>query len=93
MIGWIKRRKWHLLIGLALIAVLAIIAARAKGHQVMVAEAFEGPLTLRIAASGVVDVESSDLAFQAGGKIVKLYVQEGDSVSATDLLARLSMST
>ncbi len=56
----------------------------------MVAEAQTGPLYLRIAASGLVENDSADLAFQAGGKIVRLYVREGDRVAATDLLARAS---
>ncbi|UCC67571.1 MAG: efflux RND transporter periplasmic adaptor subunit [Armatimonadota bacterium] len=90
MIDWIKRHRWFLLVAGVLIAVLVITRAAGRHPRVMVAEARTGPLYLRIAASGLVENDSADLAFQAGGKIVRLYVREGDRVAATDLLARAS---
>jgi HlyD family secretion protein len=43
---------------------------------------------LRIAASGLVEAESDDLAFKGQGKLVTLYVREGDRASSGQLLAR-----
>lgn len=90
MANWIRRHKWYLII--AAIVFIAIAVARVAGSrpEVMVAEAQAGPLYLRIAASGLVENDSADLAFRAGGKIARLYAQEGDRVAATDLLARAS---
>jgi len=90
MANWIRRYRWYLII--AAIVLLALVVARIAGSrpEVMVAEAHAGPLHLRIAASGLVENDSADLAFRAGGKIARLYAQEGDRVAATDLLARAS---
>ncbi len=90
MTQWIRRRRWYLLAAIVLIALAAIVLARGGRPEVATAEARVGPLYLRIAASGLVENESADLAFQAGGKMVRLYVREGDRVAATDLLARAS---
>jgi multidrug efflux pump subunit AcrA (membrane-fusion protein) len=90
MISWAKRRKWYLLIVAALLALIALARARSSRPEVTVAQARTGPLYLRIAASGLVENDSADLAFQAGGEIAELYVREGDRVAATDLLARAS---
>jgi len=90
MIAWVIRHRWHLLLVALLVAAMAIVRARASRHEVFVSEAYSGPLHLRIAASGLVENDSTDLAFQVGGEVVRLYVQEGDAVRATDLLARLS---
>jgi multidrug efflux pump subunit AcrA (membrane-fusion protein) len=90
MANWIRRHKWFLII--AAIVLVALAAARVARSRpvVMAAEAQAGPLYLRIAASGLVENDSADLAFQAGGKIARLYAQEGDRVAGTDLLARAS---
>ena len=90
MISWTKRRKWYLLAIAALLAPIAIARARSSRPEVAVAQARTGSLYLQIAASGLVENDSADLAFQAGGKIASLYVREGDRVAATDLLARAS---
>ncbi len=90
MTEWIKRRKWYILVVAILLGVSVAGWHGARGHEVRVAEAYAGPLELRIAASGMVEQDSSDLAFQSAGEIVNLYVAEGDSVHKSDLLARLA---
>ncbi|HEY9745477.1 MAG TPA: biotin/lipoyl-binding protein, partial [Oculatellaceae cyanobacterium] len=45
----------------------------------------QGVLTLY----GNVDIRQVDLGFQVGGRIIKLYVEEGDSVKAGSLLGEL----
>ena len=90
MIAWVIRHRWHLLLVALLVAAMAIVWARASRHEVFVSKSYSGPLHLRIAASGLVENDSTDLAFQVGGEVVRLYVQEGDAVRGTDLLARLS---
>lgn len=90
MADWIGQHKWYVLIGAAVVALVVIARVARSRPEVMVAEARTGPLYLRIAASGLVENDSADLAFQAGGKIARLYAEEGDRVAATDLLARAS---
>jgi len=90
MTNWTKQHRWYVLIAAVVVALLVITRVARSRPEVMVAEAHTGPLYLRIAASGLIENDSADLAFQAGGKIVRLYVREGDRVAATDLLARAS---
>lgn len=78
--------------GAAAVVVVALIAAahvRGRIPEVSVAEAQVGAMTLRIAASGLVEADSADLSFQGAGRIAEVYVQEGDRFARTDLLARL----
>ncbi len=89
MIEWTKRRKWLIAIVAAVLVVLVVLVARRGGHQVMVTKASVGSLNLRIAASGLVEAGSTDLAFESTGKIVNLYVQEGDVVDRSEILARI----
>jgi len=90
MVNWIKAHRWFLGAALALLILLLLVRARSGGHQVATTEAFSGPLSLRIAASGLVENDAADLAFQASGRVVELYVREGEAVDATQILARLS---
>jgi membrane fusion protein (multidrug efflux system) len=90
MANWIRRYRWYLIIAAIVLAVLAVVRVAGSRPVVMAAEAQAAPLYLRIAASGLVENDSADLAFQAGGKIARLYAQEGDRVAGTDLLARAS---
>lgn len=90
MINWIRRYKYYLIAASVILLLVAVNVARQRGHEVEVAEAQVGPLTLRLAASGLVEAESADLSFPGAGRIAEIYVREGDAVSQTDLLARLS---
>ena len=90
MTDWIKRRKWYAIGAATVVVLIALVAVTGRGHEVMVAEASGGPLLLRIAASGLVEADSTDLAFKGTGRIAKLYVREGDAVTEGELLARLS---
>lgn len=90
MINWIRRYKYYLIAALVVLLLVATKVARQQLHEVEVAEAQVGPLTLRLAASGLLEAESADLSFQGGGQVVEIYVREGDAVSQSDLLARLS---
>ncbi len=90
---WVRLHRSRLLIGgvlLALLVAWAIVrSVRARVPEVGVEQATVGPLTLRIAASGLVQAPSSDLSFQGSGRIVALYVEEGDVVSKSATLARV----
>ncbi len=90
MARWIRRRKWAVVAAGVLLAALVLLLLIRPGHEVMVADAFTGPLLLRIAASGVVETESDDLGFQLAGEVVKVYVAEGDRVTESDILARVA---
>lgn len=90
MTDWMKRYRYYLLAVILLIVLLVVRSLGNRHEEVEVAEARVGPLTLRIAASGLVSAESADLAFQGTGRIVELYVKEGDTVGASELLARVS---
>jgi len=81
-------RKWTVVAAIVCGAIL-VVALYPRRHEVLVATADEGPLTLRITASGLVETESADVSFRASGEIVGLYADEGQSVSASAVLARL----
>lgn len=54
------------------------------------AEAVLGDLTISVSASGNIAVSNEvSLVFSTGGKVDKLYVEEGDKVSQDDTLAKL----
>ncbi|MFQ5810414.1 MAG: efflux RND transporter periplasmic adaptor subunit, partial [Armatimonadota bacterium] len=72
-----------------LLVAVAIVWSHSRPPQVSVADARMGVLELRIAASGLVEGESADLGFEGQGRITDLYVREGDSVAANQLLARI----
>jgi multidrug efflux pump subunit AcrA (membrane-fusion protein) len=90
---WLKRWKW-IVFAVALAAV-AIVAVQVRGrlHEVKVAGAFTGPLTLRIAASGLVETDSVELGFQTSGRITAINVKEGDAVTESDVLAWIDPGT
>ena len=81
----------HIGIVAALIVVGFAVISHVRGQvpEVGIAQAHVGDMMLRIAASGLVEGESADLSFGGAGRITHIYVEEGDSVSRTDLLARL----
>jgi len=89
MTEWMKRNKWYVLVAAVVITILVVAAFAMRLPKVQVATASSGPLTLQIAASGVVEAESADLGFQTAGRILELYVGEGDRVSKSQLLARI----
>ena len=90
MLAFIKAYKWFILpVAVLLVALIAYRATRPK-VTVEAAAARTGPLSLRIAASGLVEADSADLSFQGSGRIMELYVKEGDRVRRSDVLARLA---
>lgn len=90
MTEWIKRRRWVVAGAVVLLALIAVLWVTSRAHEVLVAQAAEGPLHLWITASGLVEAESADLAFPVGGEIVDLYVEEGETVADSHILARLA---
>jgi len=90
MLAWIRAHKW-ISIALATLVVAGIVHRSVQPKAVVeAAQARRGELALRIAASGLVETESADLAFQGSGRIVGLYVREGDRVRRSAVLARVS---
>ena len=93
MMTLIGRYRWIIIVVAIVGAVAAyVVHARTQAHEVRVTAAVEGSLSLRIAASGLIEVESSDLAFQGSGRLIALYVDAGEPVKRLQLLARLSPS-
>ncbi len=90
MLGWMWRARWYLIVVAVLAGVFVVRHVRGSVHEVMVTEAIEGPLHRRIAASGLVEAESADLAFRGNGEITNLYADEGDSVTRSQILARIA---
>lgn len=83
-----KRRRWATVV-VVLVVLGAVSHGQNKKVEVEVAPAETGPLMLTIAASGKVDGPASDLSFNDSGKIVELYVEEGDPVQEGQTLARI----
>jgi len=56
-------------------------------------EVVQGDLTVIVSGSGNISVsQDASLAFGTGGKVDKVYVEEGDKVSSGDVLAKLDTS-
>jgi multidrug efflux pump subunit AcrA (membrane-fusion protein) len=90
MAHWIRRKKLYLIAAAVLLVATGAVRLRRSVPEVGVAEVSRGPLRLQIAASGLVEAEAADLGFKTAGRIERLYVEEGDTVGETDLLARIS---
>ena len=90
MRAFLGRYKWLIIVAVIILLVVAVsLYLHSRPPEVTVADAEVGSLELRIAASGLVEGESSDLAFEGQGRIADLYVREGEHVSGNQLLARI----
>jgi RND family efflux transporter MFP subunit len=90
-------RRWAIIVTvllcLALTASIACEMPDGEANQPPV-EVVRGDLTVTVSGSGYVEVtKEKQLAFSSGGKIDKLFVEEGDEVSQGDILAALDTST
>jgi HlyD family secretion protein len=89
-------RRWRTITALLLILVLASVTAcnpfagdEEETSQQLV-EVVLGDLIVSVSGSGNIAVaDEARLTFGSGGKIDKIYVDEGDEVSKGDILARL----
>jgi multidrug efflux pump subunit AcrA (membrane-fusion protein) len=90
MLGAARRHKWLLVGVVAAVLVTALVLRARRPVEVGVATVHRGPLRYSIAASGIVEGESADLGFQGAGRVVGVYVREGDAIHRSQLLARLS---
>lgn len=88
--AWLRTRRGKWIVGLGVVVALgALNRLRGATPEVEVAPVTRGPLVLSLAASGRVDGVSGDLSFADTGKLVELYVDEGDSFSEGQILARI----
>ncbi|MCE5237491.1 efflux RND transporter periplasmic adaptor subunit [bacterium] len=89
MIRWAGRYR-YLLLALAL-AMAWLVVSALRGHvpRVEVARAETGSLSLPLAASGLVEARAADLGFKRTGRLVDVYVEEGNRVERGQLLARI----
>ncbi len=83
----ILKRKLILVVVVVAALVVWGIMAKLSPPEVVVEEAFRGPLDARIAASGIIETRSSDLGFESGGRVSTIYVTEGDAVGEGETLA------
>ena len=93
-------RKRGIIGVLLLILVLASVTAcnpfggdKEEVSQQLV-EVVRGDLTVSVSGSGNIEVSNEvDLVFGVGGRIDKIYVEEGDNVTAGEVLAKLDTSS
>ena len=92
------KRKNNNLIVFALVGVVALLILAAvikqrskpKGEEVLVEKAEKRTIREKVAASGkIFPVTEVKISSDVSGEVVELYVQEGDSVVAGQLLARI----
>jgi multidrug resistance efflux pump len=83
-----RPRRW---IGIVIGIVILAGALSALGWRVWTRVNTVKPASV-LAASGTIEVEQVDLAAEVGGRVVKLYVDEGDQVQAGDVLVQLDDS-
>ncbi len=92
-------RRWGIIAILVLCLLLAGATACTPGGGTeevsqQLVEVVRGDLTVTISGSGNIGVSSDQrLSFSSGGKIDRIYVEEGDEVNKGALLARLDTST
>jgi len=83
------RKQWVILAALAIVVVLLAggACARFSGIRVEVGSAETAPLVVTLSTDGVVEAIAVNLAPEAAGTLVELYVDEGDTVNAGQVLA------
>ncbi|HRJ14060.1 MAG TPA: efflux RND transporter periplasmic adaptor subunit [Saprospiraceae bacterium] len=90
-----KNNNWILFGLLGVVALLVVVAvvkqkSKPKGEQVMVEKAETRTIKEKVAASGkIFPVTEIKISSDVSGEVVELYVEEGDSVVAGQLLARI----
>ena len=79
-----------ILVGIGILAAVALAAKGLAGQRVTVVRAEQRPLVQKVVANGRVNVPVRvQLGVQAGGVLARLLVDQGDSVTAGQLLAEL----
>ncbi|MGC8960006.1 MAG: HlyD family secretion protein [Chloroflexia bacterium] len=71
------------------LALLALVAAAAALAWRWLGRSLEERSAEVLTASGIIEVEEVDLASEIGGRVVEVYVDEGDAVQAGQVLIRL----
>ncbi|HRF38744.1 MAG TPA: biotin/lipoyl-binding protein [Saprospiraceae bacterium] len=93
-----KNNNWILFGLLGVVALLVVVAvvkqkSKPKGEQVMVEKAETRTIKEKVAASGkIFPVTEIKISSDVSGEVVELYVEEGDSVVAGQLLTQMPIS-
>jgi RND family efflux transporter MFP subunit len=92
-----KMKIWQTIVAsllcLALVGSVACSSSSEGSGEVDLAEVVRGDLTVIVSGSGNISVsQDASLAFGTGGKVDKVYIEEGDKVSEGDVLAKLDTS-
>ncbi len=91
-------KRWLKIIGLLLLGLVLLggtigcnpFAGDGDEAAQQLAEVVRGDLAISVSGSGNIEVsDEGKLAFGVGGRIDRIYVEEGDSVTKGDVLARL----
>ena len=89
-------KSWRIIAILLLCLVLAgggACQGEPEEAEWQLVEVVQGDLTVIVSGSGNISVsQDASLAFGTGGKVDKVYVEEGDKVSEGDVLAKLDTS-
>jgi len=89
-------KSWRIIAILLLCLVLAgggACQGEPEEAEWQLVEVVQGDLTVIVSGSGNISVsQDASLAFGTGGKVDKVYVEEGDKVSSGDVLAKLDTS-
>ena len=91
-----KVKSWRIIAILLLCLVLAgggACQGEPEEAEWQLVEVVQGDLAVIVSGSGNISVsQDASLAFGTGGKVDKVYVEEGDKVSSGDVLAKLDTS-
>ncbi|OGO24113.1 MAG: hypothetical protein A2Z28_06205 [Chloroflexi bacterium RBG_16_51_9] len=86
-------KNWLILTGVLLSLVLVGSTACSQASKVSTAQQVKverGDLSIKVSGSGTVEVShEADLTFGTSGRIIKLFVKEGDDVSQGEIIAKL----
>jgi len=94
-----KKKNWLLISLLAVLAILAIFAiykgsTKPQGKVITVEEASKKTIKETVSASGKIFPETEvKISSDVSGEIVELYVKEGDSIVAGQILAKINPDT
>ena len=94
-----KRRVWLIVLGVAVLAIVAILIAKASksaNKELVIRTHVVGEYTVEntVTATGTIEpVETVEVGTQVSGKVEKIYVDFNDVVKKGDLLAELDKQT
>lgn len=93
----LKRKKliiWLIIIGVVFVGGYFYLQSKKPKTEYVTADVTRGNLAQTVSVTGTVNPDSQvDISFESGGKLVAVYVESGDTISAGDKIAMVDDSS